>query len=403
MSGLLTALQTALTSVTKNFLLVAVLPVLCLAAANGALLWTVDPARTNAWWARLTTVEGSATAVVAVLVAALLLTSVQPWLVQALEGDHLPRFLRRRLHREQVDRLDELREAFKQASSEFDRFRTRDELLRKIILPETGGQAPDAALVHDVGELNERRRNGDPITFAELVGIVNRFAPFVLPGAGPVPETLRTARETLILVIGFASDRSRHDLISVSNYLQSQFPGDVFRVESMSDNVLAPTRFGNIGRTMRSYGLRRYSLDLDIFWTRLQQVMAAAEGGMHETLQSQKAIVDFLVTLFWFAMVVGLVWVPWLAYTQTQPAVFRGLVIAIPVAMLLLYRGSCRAYMVFADQVRAAVDLFRFKVLEELQMQRPAGTDEENIIWDRLGRQIGYANRDARFIYARRS
>jgi hypothetical protein len=153
---------------------------------------------------------------------------------------------------------------------------------------------------------------------------------------------------------------------------------------------------------MRTYALRRYSMDLDIFWTRLQKVMAdSTKSKMFDTLQTQKAQLDFLVTLFFATLLTAILWLPWLAAERAHPLAFRLLGTLLPVACWLLYGAACRTYLVFADQVRTAVDFFRLEVLSGFQLALPVGTREEEALWFRLGNRVGYANDGETFFYVR--
>jgi hypothetical protein len=122
-----------------------------------------------------------------------------------------------------------------------------------------------------------------------------------------------------------------------------------------------------------------------------------------DSLQAQKSQLDFLVNLFWLAVATGIVWLPWLAVERLHPILFCATAIGIPWLGSVLYAAACRSYVVFADQIRTAVDYFRFDMLAGLRINIPAGTLEEEEIWERLGNRIGYARQDATFIYVRKS
>jgi hypothetical protein len=222
-------------------------------------------------------------------------------------------------------------------------------------------------------------------------------------GRGDTPSVLRAARLDLVRVIRYARDRINYENRSLHNQLQASFPGQVFDPDVSTDNILAPTRFGNIGRTMRSYALRRYGMDLDIFWTRFQKAMADTPSKMSDTLSGQKSQVDFLVNLLWLTLLTGAVWIPALWIDGAHPILFVAVAIATPALGWLLFDAACRAYFVFADQLRTAVDFFRFDVLNQLQIPLPNGTEDEERLWERLGNRIGYARKDATFVYVRKS
>jgi hypothetical protein len=156
-------------------------------------------------------------------------------------------------------------------------------------------------------------------------------------------------------------------------------------------NVLYPTTMGNIGSTMRSYAISRYSLDLDIFWSRLQSCVQS-DNNYFGVLQDVKVQLDFLVTSFWLTGVFALIWTP-IAFYEGSLLEFLA-VGASGFLPLFLYSLACDAYLLFADLMRGAVDLYRFKLAVNLNLPLPGGTEEERLFWTRLGNIIGYASEE---------
>jgi hypothetical protein len=143
-------------------------------------------------------------------------------------------------------------------------------------------------------------------------------------------------------------------------------------------------------------------VDLDIFWTRFQKAMSDTTSKMPDNLAGQKCQVDFLVNMLWLTLLTGLVWTPALWIEGAHPALFVGVAIIVPALAWLLYDAACHAYLVFADQLRTAVDFFRFDVLNQLLIGAPNGTEDEEELWERLGNRIGYGRKDATFVYVRK-
>lgn len=411
LSSLLGALQSALTSFTRGFLIVALLPVVCFAAINVSLLRIVAKPTFDAYVARVQVDSFDAVAaIVGLFVLALIVTSLQPILLELLAGESLPARVRQLLIRRQTDRLDVLKERAERAFAAKDRVEQRANGSGKADTSSwiswLDARRTDVALsgqtLVDIGALWDLRRQGDDISAEQIEQVMQAFKPGVAAPAAPTtPREVSGARLKMLRIIGYTRDRSRYRFSETQNRLQFNFPGDVFDLNPSSDNVLAPTRFGNIGRTMRSYGLRRYSMDLDIFWTRLQKVMADSQNSkMFDALQTQKTQVDFVVTVFWFSVLTGLLWIPWLAIDRQHPTLFRVVTVSFPLAAWLLYEAACRAYLLFADQVRTSVDFFRLDILHALRITDPPGTQEEEITWERLGGRIGYANPKDTFVYA---
>lgn len=408
LTSLLSAVQGAFASFTRGFLIVSLVPTLLFLAANLAILSALN----RAWYSALKVgsfSDGLITALwtVGAAVAALVLGALQPLLYRLTEGEDLPAFLRWYGHSVQRNRLDCMHE---QARKIADLNTGIDSMyegwMGNLALPlrNMGGSVPTAPTLKLIRKLDRRRRLGWEIPFAEIQEAVYAlYLHLTDGGANATPPKLREARRELGRIIRYARDRVKYENRNVHNQLQASFPGQVFDPNVSTDNILAPTGFGNIGRTMRSYALRRYGMDLDIFWSRFQKAMADTTSKMPDNLAGQKSQVDFLVNMLWLTLLTGIVWTPVLWIEGAHPVLFVGVAIVTPALGWLLYDAACRAYLVFADQLRAAVDFFRFEVLNQLQISVPNGTEDEEKLWERLGNRIGYARKDATFVYVRKS
>lgn len=399
LSTLLTSIQTALSPV-RGFFIVAFVPMLLFVSANVALLRGLGKVK-DAQLTPYVSADGfeMAFAIVAISMAALLLTYLQPWLLTLLEGKHLPGVIRAALQRRQTDTLDALKERATAHFKEKNALKANAATWRDGIetLFPNGAAVPEAKAAL-IAELADTRRRGDVITSEDISRLYALTSNTGTPSAMSVDE----ARKEMERVIRYAEDRSRYQYFEVQNQMQFTYPGDVYDPDPSSDNIVAPTAFGNIGRTMRSYALRRYGLDLDIFWTRFQKVMADdSNSKLFENLQAQKTYVDTAVTLFWLTVLFGLIWIPLLAAWRPDVTLFRVVALGVPLAAWALYHLALQAYVVFADHVRTSVDYYRFQVLQAFHVTPPPGTKEEHVIWQRLGGFVGYANEKDTFIYAR--
>lgn len=396
---LLSSIQTALSGFVRGFFIVAFLPTLFFVWANVALLRTVSLVSAKSLeplWTADSVHMGIA--LIAISGFAVLLTFVQPWLLALLEGRHLPAFVKGALQRRQTDALDELKTRaawhFREKGAlETSATHWRESLA--TLLPDTAPVPESTAAL--IAALTDKRRRGAVIESSEIAAAYSG-APGAQRNSGMSP---RQARDEMERVIRYAPDRSRHGFYEVQNRMQCTYPGDVYDPDPSSDNVLAPTAFGNVARTMRSYALRRYGIDLDIFWTRFQKVMADdGNSKLFDSLQSQKTLVDTAVTLFWLTVLIGLIWIPLLAAGRQNAFAFQVVALGVPLAAWAFYHLAVQAYLVFADHVRTSVDYYRFKVLRAFNITPPPGTKEERVIWERLGGFVGYANDKDVFIYA---
>jgi hypothetical protein len=412
LSSLLTAVQGALTNAPRGFLIASFLPVLTFLVANFWLLAVLEIS-----WAKtyVTKVEqladkgatqsvlASFAIVAAVGLLATFLAALQPVLLRLLEGEGLPRSFAAELHRCQVSRRDRLRDCAERAflaKETFARLRSAAENLPAL---PTGGRDPARATIDSVRELERQRCLGEAVLPESLESAIAALdAATQVPGHHRTPPKLDELIASVSRVAGYAQERANHTYYAAERALQTWFPGDVFDRTPSSDNVLAPTTLGNIARTMRTYALRRYSMDLDIFWSRLQKVIADNGGSkMYDALQAQKAQLDCFVGLFFLTALTGILWLPPLAAAHVHGFAFSMLATVVPAGCWILYHAACRTYLVFADQVRTAVDFFRLDVLSGYKLALPMGTREEERLWFRLGNRVGYANDGETFTYAR--
>ena len=206
---------------------------------------------------------------------------------------------------------------------------------------------------------------------------------------------LSQAKRNLEAAIDYAPDRYEFEIRSLMHKRQSDFPGVGPLSEDQpegptANNILAPTRMGNIGRAMSTYTLMRYQLDLDLFWTRLQNSLQKDGKEYYSVLQDTKVQVDCSITLFWLSVIFTLFWTPTLLWWFPNSTVREFLTVAIggTVMAAAFYLLACESYRVFADVMRSSVDLFRFQLLQALHIPLPFGSDEERKQWLRLGQAM---------------
>jgi hypothetical protein len=216
---------------------------------------------------------------------------------------------------------------------------------------------------------------------------------------GVLLEDYRQVRE----IIEYASDAYAYERNRCFSRRQFRFPG-VFIERKLGDpsapsNILAATEMGNIARTIRSYGLNRYSFDLDVLWSRLQPIVQQKKD-FYGSLQDAKTQLDFLISLCWVSAVFWILWailVP--LYSHYDYKLFGLIMFAGPAFTWLWYRLACESYTAFADLMRTSVDLYRFELLDALNLQRPRDLNDENVLWNRIAQAIGFADTDVHFEY----
>jgi hypothetical protein len=158
---------------------------------------------------------------------------------------------------------------------------------------------------------------------------------------------------------------------------------------------LMPTRLGNILKNAELYPRDRYGLDAVLFWPRLYSVfppdfaktISELRGGLDTMLLVTTLAIAFALLSGGYLLIVRASW--WLFLLC-----FGGGVIAAFTA----YRGAMGSVLPYAEQIKAAFDLYRNDLLLKMRLPLPVTLKEENQCWLELGRlvySIAPANPDA--------
>jgi hypothetical protein len=428
LSALLNSIQSSLGS--RGFFVGSLFPVLVFVVGNGALLYRVSP-----WFrSRLETVQGLSqqtflvtALLLAMTIVAYILSAAASVLLETLEGKHRPvAWFNRLLHRIQraklghleksywlcVYELGDIEEGIKDdptsvppVSGWINRLNNARSAPRpgpRFPYPETWlgrwtwrfFQHPDVGMI-EMSRIKRKRRAGIAVSAMLLECAVEKLEPIL--AANSADKTLKSWRsldadcDFLIESIYFSRDRYQAERIRLFNLRRFQFPVDLKSVAERSAIILAPTKMGNIGGTMRSYAQKHYGFDLEVLWTRLQNASQSSDK-FYAVLQDAKVQLDFFVAITWFAIVTTIVWLLLQLLVFRRPAEFLCIGTVGPAVSVIAYQLSCRAYGVFADLMRSCVDLFRFKVLTDLHLPLPPGLEEEKGVWQDLANLMGYEN-----------
>jgi hypothetical protein len=194
-----------------------------------------------------------------------------------------------------------------------------------------------------------------------------------------------------------AADRLDHDhtaLRELIEYSERQLRRELIDLETVRQfnygaELVAPTAMGNVAESIRSYAWSRYEMNLDVFWPRLQKVMQS-DSGFYTVLSDAKVQLDFFVSVFWLAILYVVVWVPVLAVYS--PTLWPYLAVAFfgPLVAIAAYHLAVHNYLAFAELMRSAIDTYRLKLLEALQMPSPAGTAQEGRMWRAINKRMAY-------------
>lgn len=198
------------------------------------------------------------------------------------------------------------------------------------------------------------------------------------------------------------------------------------------DDVM-PTRLGNVLKAAERYAQERYHLDAVVIWSRLQSALPTE---FSDPLQDAKTSLDLMVTLSALTVLFGLPlsgwvainapapllwWIPLLLASVALPLRFyvAGVVALVAFILTLMvgrdlpalirpslsivelqhfltyaagvlllahlsYENAVQAGLAYSEKIKAAFDLYRWKVLEALHLQLPPNFEEERRLWEEV-------------------
>jgi hypothetical protein len=188
-------------------------------------------------------------------------------------------------------------------------------------------------------------------------------------------NALEKVRELLWELVDYATDFAVAQyrlLVSIRESSYGAFP-------------FAPTRIGNIARSVQNYAIKRYNFNFEFFWSRLQLIVQR-DKEFAPLLQAAKTQLDFLISCSVLSFVWAAFWVPWLYFSSGPMWIFVAVAVAGPLAAYGWYRVAVTQYRTLADLLRSAVDLFRLDLLQQMQYGPPETVYEERELWDTVDR-----------------
>lgn len=183
----------------------------------------------------------------------------------------------------------------------------------------------------------------------------------------------------LLRLMAFAADKREAQVVKYLNEIQFDYAG----------KDVAPTKMGNISRTALYYAESRYSMNLEIFWTRLQKILQG-DSNFYPVIQEGKMHLDFLVALFWLTLSFTLIWVILLPIFGEAEYLFLLIATLGPALTWLWYRIALQNYRAFSDLLRAAIDLYRLDLLKALHLPLPVNAEQERTLWIVLEQRSAY-------------
>jgi hypothetical protein len=380
-------------SIFSKSLVIGSIPLLSFLVLHGLVIYHISEGFRSRvqWYLGLSTGKAAELAMVVCLgvaVVSYVLSTLSVFLREVVEGKHLYfGWLEDALSQRYRERLAVLEDKLAAARKVRRNLRSFQENSMTLMgnAYKAGQTAKDCAYQRrpQIAALIDLRAANQDITVIELEAEVNAIAS-VLVKNNPELETdpsrnLDADYVALVGLIGYALDKSDGEYISYLIEFQFDYAGQ----------DVAPTKMGNISKIAPYYASSRYSMNLDIFWTRLQKI-AQGDTSVYASLQDAKTQLDFLVSLIWHTLIFTALWVIILPLLTEAKYLYTVIVIIGPLTLWIWYQIALQNYRAFSDLLRAAVDVYRLDLLKTLRIPLPANAENERLVWEMLERRVVY-------------
>lgn len=347
------------------------------------------------------TVTGGAflttSAVVAIVLAAYVLSALNPFLRRVLEGKWsgflVDRFIAAQ-NRRRLQLIGERDAAVMQGtdlehSGEWESTLTEARLSGTKKHPARSFPAiQDDTVEAKLSELESKQKDNQIVSARDLEGLVDQLVPRLKQYNIDRSAALEQQHRRLMALIDYAGTgyyseivRGRHVLLQ--NDLNSNFGAQ----------DTAPTKMGNIANTIQSYVMRRYNCNLEVLWSNLMQIIKKDEKAQ-ATLMEAKTQLDFLIACCWLTLLSGAIWAAICFTIAPSRAGFLLAALGGPFVAYLWYRAAAEQYRTFADVAMTLFDMFRLDLLQAMHLPAPADVDEERVTWAALDRLMTFGQEE---------
>lgn len=166
----------------------------------------------------------------------------------------------------------------------------------------------------------------------------------------------------------------------IQRKLYLEYPSD--------DNLLLPTKIGNVLRSAEMYSNECYGMDGVFWWPRLWPLLPEQmKRDIDDAITPMLALLNFtfLLPAFTFLSIIYSISVK-KDIASLFPE-FIPFIIMIVISLILAwiaYRAAVSQAINYGLNIRAAVDLYRLDLLKSLNQTIPTNLNEESIMWNNL-------------------
>ena len=207
---------------------------------------------------------------------------------------------------------------------------------------------------------------------------------------------IATARWNGTPYIEFELRKANDPRLAATEKMKALAGSTLFADFPAREDLVLPTKLGNVIRSFESYSLRQYGMDAVTFWPRLVSVIPKDYA---TAIDEAKSSFDFMLNcsalsslLAFIVFVTGLVYpshfnVPggWLFWLSK--------LVVMCLAAHYFYRLSIGRARTWGNTVRTSFDLYRRDLLKQLGYARaPETLAEEQALWSNLGERMVYGD-----------
>lgn len=195
-------------------------------------------------------------------------------------------------------------------------------------------------------------------------------------------ETLRKFADAGVLVSQIESERT-----TVAQTVAGEYP---------VDDLVLPTRLGNVIRNFEDYPRQQYGLDAIFLWSRIVGVVPKE---YLSSVDDAKTSFDFFLNCSFVSAIEGaLLLACGLAFkkpfaSDQQLALWLSEIVLVTLLAFFAYRGAIDRASSWGAQVKGVFDLYRWDLLKKLgYAQRPTTRDAERMLWREISKQVYYGD-----------
>jgi hypothetical protein len=215
------------------------------------------------------------------------------------------------------------------------------------------------------------------------------------PGMGP--EMVKQKLRHIITAWGHYSGEDLKDLYRAIKMMLLEWD-EIHKTKQQTDitkldrefgslATIKATKLGNIITSYNEYPFKRYKMEAEIFWPRLEQ---ASKPEFLARVQEPRILLDFALTMtslgviyIFLILIVG----PWVWFDSRYWGTLA--VIGI-IASFFFYRVGISAAIQLGEMMRAGFDLFRLTLMNALERPHPDSFNKEQEQWKELSELVVY-------------